>query len=280
MGQLLVQNLTRQFGGLTAVKDLTFEVTEGAMSGLVGPNGAGKTTVINMVSGLDKQTSGTITIAGKTTDSLKAHQYVKLGVARTYQNMKLFHGLSVIDHVIVGLDSVRKTNFFHALAPNPYERRERKAMIEKAMEYLRIMSIEHLAQAEATTLSYGLQRRLEISRALATEPKLLLLDEPTAGMNQQESAEVAEVLRGLNARGLTLLVVEHNIKFVRDLCQEVTVINFGEMLISGTPEEVFSSQEVRDAYLGKQRDERLAAFHALRENIHRDIDMNAFNEVS
>jgi branched-chain amino acid transport system ATP-binding protein len=153
-------------------------------------------------------------------------------------------------------------------------------MHEKAMEYLRLMSIEHLAEAEATTLSYGLQRRLEISRALATEPKLLLLDEPTAGMNQQESAEVAEVLRGLNARGLTLLVVEHNIKFVRDLCQEVTVINFGEKLISGTPDVVFNSQEVRDAYLGKQRDERLAAFQALRENVHRGIDMNAFNEVS
>lgn len=277
MSQLDVVSLTRQFGGLTAVKDLSFSVSPGAIAGLVGPNGAGKTTVINMISGIDRATSGTISIAGQDTSQLKPHEFVRLGVARTYQNMKMFHGLSAIDHVIVGLDSRRKTNFFHALLPNPYERKERAAIREKAMEYLRIMSIDHLAESEATTLPYGLQRRLEIARALATEPKLLLLDEPTAGMNQQESVEVAEVLRKLNANGLTLLVVEHNIKFVRDLCQEVTVINFGERLLSGTPDEVFNSQLVREAYLGKQRDERLSTFHSLRQGVHRKINIEEFS---
>jgi len=276
VSQLDVVSLTRQFGGLTAVKDLSFSVSPGAIAGLVGPNGAGKTTVINMVSGIDKPTSGTISIAGQDTSTIKGHEFVRLGIARTYQNMKMFHGLSVIDHVIVGLDSRRKTTFFHALVPNPIERKERAAMRDKAMEFLKVMSIDHLAESEATTLPYGLQRRLEIARALATEPKLLLLDEPTAGMNQQESSEVAEVLRGLNQKGLTLLVVEHNIKFVRDLCQEVTVINFGEKLLSGTPQEVFNSQLVREAYLGKQRDERLATFQSLRAGTHRNINMGEF----
>jgi branched-chain amino acid transport system ATP-binding protein len=271
-----VVSLTRQFGGLTAVKDLSFAVPTGAIAGLVGPNGAGKTTVINMISGIDRPTSGTISIAGQDTSQLKPHEFVRVGVARTYQNMRMFHGLSAIDHVIVGLDSRRKTNFFHALLPNPYERRERSAAREKAMEYLRLMAIDQLAESEATTLPYGLQRRLEIARALAAEPKLLLLDEPTAGMNQQEYIEVAEVLRKLNASGLTLLVVEHNIKFVRDLCQQVTVINFGKRLMSGTPDEVFNSQLVREAYLGKKREERLALFRSLREGAQRNIRFEEF----
>lgn len=239
MSLLEVDNLSREFGGLLALNNLSFSVSEGAISGLVGPNGAGKTTVLNLISGLDRPTSGSITINGRKTDNLKSYEYVKLGIARTYQNIRLFSGLSVIDHVIVGFDSQRSTKFFQMLVPNPVDRKERKKMKEHGMELLSKLAIEHLAEFEAVTLSYGDQRRLEIARALASKPKLLLLDEPTAGMNQAESSKVREVLLELNSSGIALLVVEHNIKFVRDLCQEVTVINFGEKLKSGTPSEVF-----------------------------------------
>jgi len=270
-------SVTRQFGGLSAVKNLSFSVPAGAIAGLVGPNGAGKTTVLNLVSGLDRPTSGSICISGQDTSRLKGREFARLGIARTYQNMKMFKGMSVLEHVIVGLDLQRRTTFFHSIVPNPIDRKERAAIRAEAMELLKVMSIDRFADLEAVTLSYGLQRRLEIARAIATKPKLLLLDEPTAGMNQKESSEVGEVLRELHATGITILVVEHNVKFVSDLCETATVINFGELLMTGTPSEVFKSQIVRDAYLGKQRDERLATFSNLRRARKRSIDIGQFS---
>jgi len=270
-------SVTRQFGGLSAVNELSFSVPAGAIAGLVGPNGAGKTTAINLASGLDRPTSGSICIFGKDTTQLKGREFARLGVARTYQNMKMFKGMSTLEHVIVGLDLHRKTTFFHSLVPNPIDREERAAIRAEAMNLLKVMSIDQFADFEAVTLPYGLQRRLEIARAMATKPKLLLLDEPTAGMNQKESAEIGEVLRELHAKGISILVVEHNIKFVSDLCDVVTVINFGELLMTGIPSEVFNSQTVRDAYLGKQRDERLATFSNLRRGRERSVDIGQFS---
>lgn len=277
MNALDCLSVTRQFGGLSAVKNLSFSVPAGAIAGLVGPNGAGKTTVLNLVSGLDRPTSGSICISGQDTSRLKGREFARLGIARTYQNMKMFKGMSVLEHVIVGLDLQRRTTFFHSIVPNPIDRKERAAIRAEAMELLKVMSIDRFADLEAVTLSYGLQRRLEIARAIATKPKLLLLDEPTAGMNQKESSEVGEVLRELHATGITILVVEHNVKFVSDLCETATVINFGELLMTGTPSEVFKSQIVRDAYLGKQRDERLATFSNLRRARKRSIDIGQFS---
>ena len=279
MSLLEVKDLTRVFGGLTALNKFCFHLEDGEIAGIVGPNGAGKTTALNLFSGLDSATSGTVLVNGALSTDLKSHEFVNLGIARTYQNVRLFLGMSVIDHVIVGLDSCRTTKLFQMLVPNRKELLERKKMRELGMEILASLSIDHLAEVEATTLSYGHQRRLEIARALATNPKLLLLDEPTAGMNQTESEDVRNILLKLNSEGIALLIVEHNIKFVRDLCKSVTVLNFGQELITGTPEEVFSSTVVREAYLGKAQVERVKSFENLRQGVSRDFDVSAFSEV-
>ena len=279
MSLLEVKDLTRVFGGLTALNKFCFHLEDGEIAGIVGPNGAGKTTALNLISGLDSATSGTVLVNGALSTDLKSHEFVNLGIARTYQNVRLFLGMSVIDHVIVGLDSRRTTKLFQMLVPNRKELLERKKMRELGMEILASLSIDHLAEVEATTLSYGHQRRLEIARALATNPKLLLLDEPTAGMNQTESEDVRNTLLKLNSEGIALLIVEHNIKFVRDLCKSVTVLNFGQELITGTPEEVFSSTVVREAYLGKAQAERVKSFENLRQGVSRDFDVSDFSEV-
>lgn len=279
MSLLEVKDLTRVFGGLTALNKFCFHLEDGEIAGIVGPNGAGKTTALNLISGLDSATSGTVLVNGALSTDLKSHEFVNLGIARTYQNVRLFLGMSVIDHVIVGLDSRRATKLFQMLVPNRKELLERKKMRELGMEILASLSIDHLAEVEATTLSYGHQRRLEIARALATNPKLLLLDEPTAGMNQTESEDVRNTLLKLNSEGIALLIVEHNIKFVRDLCKSVTVLNFGQELITGTPEEVFSSTAVREAYLGKAQAERVKSFENLRQGVSRDFDVSDFSEV-
>ena len=279
MSLLEVKDLTRVFGGLTALDKFSFQLEDGEIAGIVGPNGAGKTTALNLISGLDSATSGTVLVNGSLSTDMQSHEYVKLGIARTYQNIRLFLGMSVLDHVIVGLDSRRTTKFFQMLVPNRKELLERKKMRELGMEILSSLAIDHLAEAEATTLSYGHQRRLEIARALATNPKLLLLDEPTAGMNQTESQDVRDILLKLNSEGIALLIVEHNIKFVRDLCKSVTVLNFGQELITGTPEEVFSSTVVREAYLGKPQAERVKSFDNLRQGVSRDFNVSDFSEV-
>ena len=279
MSLLEVKDLTRVFGGLTALNKFCFHLEDGEIAGIVGPNGAGKTTALNLFSGLDSATSGTVLVNGALSTDLKSHEFVNLGIARTYQNVRLFLGMSVLDHVIVGLDSCRTTKLFQMLVPNRKELLERKKMRELGMEILASLSIDHLAEVEATTLSYGHQRRLEIARAQATNPKLLLLDEPTAGMNQTESEDVRNILLKLNSEGIALLIVEHNIKFVRDLCKSVTVLNFGQELITGTPEEVFSSTVVREAYLGKAQVERVKSFENLRQGVSRDFDVSAFSEV-
>jgi len=280
MKTLEVENLCRKFGGLDAVSNLSFSVETGKISGLVGPNGAGKTTVLNLISGMDTPSSGVIRINGIDTGNLKTHQYANLGLSRTYQNIKLFKGMSVLEHVLVGLDTRRNTKLWQMLVPTRVDLRERSAMHEKAMELLERLSISHLAEVDAMTLSYGLQRRLEIARALGSQPKLLLLDEPTAGMNKSESADIKELLESLNKEGLTILIVEHNIKFISDICSEVTVINFGEKLRSGSAEEVFNSKDVRDAYLGKERNEMVLHFEKLRAGASRDIDVASFSRKS
>ena len=280
MKTLEVENLCRKFGGLDAVNNLSFSVETGKISGLVGPNGAGKTTVLNLISGMDTPSSGVIRINGIDTGNLKTHQYANLGLSRTYQNIKLFKGMSVVEHVLVGLDTRRNTKLWQMLVPIRVDLRERSAMHEKAMELLERLSISHLAEVDAMTLSYGLQRRLEIARALGSQPKLLLLDEPTAGMNKSESADIKELLESLNKEGLTILIVEHNIKFISDICSEVTVINFGEKLRSGSAEEVFNSKDVRDAYLGKERNEMVLHFEKLRAGVSRDLDVASFSRKS
>jgi len=248
---LSIRGLSRQFGGLMALSDLSFDVEEDAIFGVVGPNGAGKTTLINLISGLDRATSGRIELFGDRIDGLPAHQVARRGIARTYQNIRLFPGLSVVDTVIAGRDQLRRSTVWGAMACLPRERRERKRAVEDARALLARVGVTAPPEAIATRLSYGEQRRVELARALAFEPKVLLLDEPTAGMNHAESSALGSLLEELRAERLTLVLVEHNIKLVLDFCSSAAVIDFGTLLIAGQPRECMDDPAVQEAYFGK-----------------------------
>ena len=260
---LSVQDLSRQFGGLMALDSLSLTVGAESIFGVVGPNGAGKTTLINLISGLDKATGGTISLFGDRINGLPAHQVAERGVARTYQNIRLFPGLSVVDTVIAGRHRWRKSTIWGAMACLPRERRERKEAIECARQLLDRVGVKAPATEIATRLSYGEQRRVELARALASEPRVLLLDEPTAGMNHVESAALGELLKSLSSEHLTLILVEHNIKLVLDFCDDAAVMNFGTLLASGTPRDCIDNPAVQAAYFGKRDDAQ--SIEALRQ---------------
>jgi branched-chain amino acid transport system ATP-binding protein len=263
---LNLSGVSRSFGGLKAIDDMNLSVGEGVIFGLIGPNGAGKTTLINLMSGLDSPNLGSITIGGVDLTGKMAHHFARSGVARTFQNMKLFKGMTVLEHVIVGLDTERKSKFWQMIIPVPSERKERKEVSAKAMQILERLDMAHAADRIADTLPYGSQRRLEIARAIATNPKILLLDEPTAGMNAIESAEIGALLTLLRKDGLSILVVEHNIAFVRQFCDRIAVMNFGQKIAEGLPVETLDLPIVREAYLGASGAERL---HRLRSGRNR-----------
>ena len=264
---LKLSEVSRTFGGLKAIDGMNLSVGEGVIFGLIGPNGAGKTTLINLMSGLDAPNKGTIAISGIDLTGKKAHHFARSGVARTFQNMKLFKGMTVLEHVIVGLDSERKSRFWQMILPVPSERKERKAVSAKALEILEHLGLAHVADRIADTLPYGSQRRLEIARAIATNPKILLLDEPTAGMNAVESVEIGELLNVLRKDGLSILVVEHNIAFVRHFCDRIAVMNFGQKIAEGLPGETLDLPAVREAYLGASGAERLHRLRAGRNRV-------------
>jgi branched-chain amino acid transport system ATP-binding protein len=247
---LRVTGLTRAFGGLVAVSNVSFEIAPGEIYGLIGPNGAGKTTVINMLSGLLPPTSGTIEFDGRRIERLPAHQITALGMARTYQNIRLFGAMSVLENVVVGQHCRLNASLAGRLVFAPGVKREEAQAREKALSLLKSVGLDRMAPHPAASLAYGNRRRLEMVRALASDPRLLLLDEPAAGMNAAESLALQERLLTLRQNGLTILIIEHDVNLVMSLCDRIGVLNFGNLIAEGTPAEVAANQAVIEAYLG------------------------------
>jgi branched-chain amino acid transport system ATP-binding protein len=252
MKMLQIQNLGMHFGGLLALEDLCLEVPEGALYGLIGPNGAGKTTVFNLVSGFLQPSSGRISLDGADITSLPPHRITALGIARTFQNIRLFQELSVLDNVLVGFHCRRRASWIDAILRLPRYRTEERDHCARALDLLAAVGLKTAAAQPAGELPYGHQRRLEIARALATGPSFLLLDEPAAGLNPQETLDLIAFLQEIRGRyHLTMLVIEHNLRLVMGLCQHLTVLDYGLTIAAGSPAEVRRHPEVIRAYLGK-----------------------------
>jgi len=247
---LEVQNLTIRFGGLVAVNEVNFQVQKGSIFGLIGPNGAGKTTLFNMISGVYAPTSGKVIFDGVEIQGKPPYKVNSLGIARTYQNINLFKSMSILENVMVGCHSRSKAGLAASVLRTRAQRREERTVVEKCRGILDFMELGGKADFLASSLSYGEQRRLEISRALASEPKMLLLDEPAAGMNGAEKEELQQTIRKIADQGITVLLVEHDMKLVMNVTQQICVISFGKRIGYGTPEEIQKNPAVIEAYLG------------------------------
>ncbi|WP_438433059.1 ABC transporter ATP-binding protein [Gorillibacterium sp. sgz500922] len=245
-------NLTKKYKGLTAVDSYSLRVLPGRIHGLIGPNGAGKTTVFNMLTSLVEPTEGRVLFRGEPITGKRPDRIAKLGLARTFQNIRLFKELTVLDNILVAAQIHKQYGFFSAMLGLPSYTREEKALHHNAIRLLEEVGLAGLAHHKARSLSYGNQRKLEIARALALAPKLLLLDEPAAGMNPNESMELMGMIRSIRDRyDLSILVIEHDIPFVMQLCEHIQVLNYGQLIAEGNPEEVRSNPEVIKAYLGR-----------------------------
>jgi branched-chain amino acid transport system ATP-binding protein len=251
---LTTENLTKRFGGLTANNDLTLEIPGGRTTGLIGPNGSGKTTFINLVTGVYSLTSGTIRLEGKIISGRNSHEIAAMGVARTYQQIRLFNQLTVLENVMTARHVRFRTNLLDVFFGTKKLTGEEKAQREKAMEMLEIVGLADKAEEMPKNLPYGFRRNLEIARALALEPKLLLLDEPAAGMNRDEFMAVTDLIMRLRERGLSILLVEHTMEFVETVVDKVIVLNFGQKLAEGTFKEIENNPLVIEAYLGSKEE--------------------------
>jgi branched-chain amino acid transport system ATP-binding protein len=247
---LEVENLTLRFGGLTALDDVSFSIEEGEILGLIGPNGAGKTTCFNAVTGVYRPTSGGIRFRGASIVGMKKHQITRHGVARTFQNIRLFPAMTALENVLVGADAQHSTGMFSALFRLPQHRREEDDGHTRAMDLLRFMGIATKADELASNLSYGDQRRLEIARAMATQPKLICLDEPAAGFNPAEKVELMNLIRKVRDQGFTVLLIEHDMKLVMGVTDRIVVLEFGRKIAEGSPAEIRDNPAVIAAYLG------------------------------
>lgn len=252
MALLDVKNLSISFGGLRAVDNFNIQIEKGQLYGLIGPNGAGKTTVFNLLTGVYKPNEGIITLDGENITGKKTIDINKAGIARTFQNIRLFKDLSVLDNVKIGLHNNYHYGSLAGILRLPSYRKIEKAMDEKAMELLKVFDLDKEASLLAANLPYGKQRKLEIARALATNPKLLLLDEPAAGMNPNETLELMETIRFVRDHfQMTILLIEHDMKLVSGICEELTVLNFGKVLTQGKTSDVLNDPQVITAYLGE-----------------------------
>jgi branched-chain amino acid transport system ATP-binding protein len=255
MALLGVRNLTHDFGGLRAVNNYNVEIDPGQIRGLIGPNGAGKTTVFNLITGMYTPTEGEVLLNGNKVNGLQPHRIASLGISRTFQNLLLWRHMTVLEHVKMARYSKIRYGLIGAFFGTPGRHREEAEIEQKANHYLELMGIRHLADQVVLNLPYGAQRRVEMARALATEPKILLLDEPTAGMNPEELVQIMDIIRRVHDDlGVAILLIEHRMRVVMELCEIIQTLDFGEIIAEGTPEEIQNNPRVIDAYLGKERD--------------------------
>ncbi|WP_231486390.1 ABC transporter ATP-binding protein [Candidatus Blastococcus massiliensis] len=253
---LSVDDVSIQFGGLKALDGVSFDVREGEILGLIGPNGAGKTTCFNVMTGVYQPTSGEVRFAGEPLGKRKRFAITRLGIARTFQNIRLFGNMTALENVLVGADAHHRTNVIDALIRSPRHRREEREGEETAREVMRFLGLERKADELARNLSYGDQRRLEIARAMATKPRLLCLDEPAAGFNPAEKAQLMDLIRRIrDVRGLTVLLIEHDMGLVMGVSDRLAVLEFGRKIAEGTPAEIRNDPAVIAAYLGTEVDE-------------------------
>jgi len=253
MALLEVRSMTHYFGGLRAVKNYNLSIEAGRIHGLIGPNGAGKTTTFNLITGVYHPTEGKVLLDGEDITKLEPNQIADRGLGRTFQNLRLWRYLSVLDHVKMARYSKLSYGLAGAFFGTARRVQEEKAIDALAMELLELVGIPHLADQIVTNLPYGAQRRVELARALAIEPKVLFLDEPTAGMNPEELNQMMEIIRRVHREiGMAIFLIEHRMRFVMDLCEIIQTLNFGELIAEGTPEEIRNNPQVIEAYLGKE----------------------------
>ncbi|WP_042347621.1 ABC transporter ATP-binding protein [Bacillus massiliigorillae] len=255
---LKIKNISKNFGGISALSDVTFSINQGEIYGLIGPNGAGKTTMFNVITNMYAPTSGEITFLDQSITGIKPYKITEKGICRTFQNIRLFQQMTALENVMVGGHSRSSGGVFRSVFRPKSQRVEEETIRANAVELLNLVGLSQHHHMLAENLAYGQQRRLEIARAMASNPKLLLLDEPAAGMNETETESLFDLIKQVQMRGITTLIIEHDMPLVMKLCDRITVLNFGKKLAEGTPQEIQNNQEVIEAYLGSEESDDIA----------------------